>query len=250
MDAQGKVIVGLSLIGINLHVTDHRFRQTLNQVFTDYVAAKQAANGGLVRINQFAPISDLGVHRINALKIRLEAYKQSTDKFWNGSEPLKAVKQEMDRVSREQGRPLAEIAAAMRPDGEFSGLRAQFDEALQATPNLPDLKKGMDKALRDYADQFGRSVKELTQCAHIHGDARHDKFKAAIEASGVAMLNAAGPIPALRNSEGALVNRHESSAAAAMHGIVQNASAALSIQTTPLQAVSPSLGNTPSLSPG
>jgi hypothetical protein len=182
----------------------------------------------------------LGAHRARQLSRRAREYGEAKDRFWNGSEELRATRHAIDQAGRAQGLPISEVVAGMRPDGQFPALRAQFDQAIQATPGAGGLQQNMDKAMDAYVDKFGVVIKEITQAGQVRDPAAHRQDLSQVMSVHRDMVQSVGEVPAFRDAQGKLGISHLDSAKQDLGAIIQQARGSIAPQAQPSE--SPRLG--------
>lgn len=149
-----------------------------------------------------AVLPRLSEYRIAQVGKSAAAFEREQELFWQSSQPLATLRGEMERIARERGVPLQDIAEKMKPDGDLAALRVSFNDAVAQSPEAGQHKKAMDKALDSYTRQYGRAQEEILN-PDLHDNPHYDALKARLVQSHANMQEQAGRMPALLNDKGA-----------------------------------------------
>lgn len=181
------------------HVADLMKGQDANR---QAEAVEAEATSGLPAV-----LPRLSEYRIAQVEKAASTYGQEADAFWNSSTKLTALRSEMERVARERGLSVQDVAEKMKPGGDFADLRKDFNAAVSENPDAGARKKAMDKALDSYVRQYGRAQEELLN-PEQHGNPHYDRYKDRLKRAHEDIEQNASGIPAFANSRGELESSH------------------------------------------
>lgn len=153
----------------------------------------------------------VGEYRIEQIKKAADRFGNESEAFWQTSQNLASVRQEMERFSRERGVPMQDIVNEMKPGGELADLGKKFNEAVTETPSAIERKRSMDKAMDSYTLQYSRAQEEFHNplqnsdptCRKLNDGMKErvDKVHAGMEAKAAA-------IPAFTDDKGVPQQTH------------------------------------------
>jgi hypothetical protein len=169
---------------------------------TDKAAQAEAAASGLPAV-----LPRLSEYRITQVEKAAASFGTEADAFWNSSNKMTALRAEMERVARERGLSVQDVAQKMKPGGDFAELRQKFNEAVTDNPEAGGRRKAMDKALDSYVRQFGRAQEELLN-PEQHGNPHYDRYKQRLNRAHTDIENNAAGVPAFENDKGTLDPSH------------------------------------------
>ena len=154
-----------------------------------------------------AVLPRLSEYRIAQVEKAADNFGQEADAFWNSSTKLTALRSEMERVARERGLSVQDVAEKMKPGGDFAELRDKFNEAVTENPDTGTRKKAMDKALDSYVRQYGRAQEELLN-PEQNGNPHYDRYKERLGRAHENIEQKASGVPAFASDKGELEPSH------------------------------------------
>lgn len=154
-----------------------------------------------------AVLPRLSEYRIAQVEKAADNFGQEADAFWNSSTKLTALRSEMERVARERGLSVQDVAEKMKPGGDFAELRDKFNEAVTENPDTGTRKKAMDKALDSYVRQYGRAQEELLN-PEQNGNPHYDRYKERLNRAHENIEQKASGVPAFASDKGELEPSH------------------------------------------
>lgn len=167
----------------------------------------EAAQAEAVASGLPAVLPRLSEYRIAQVEKAADNFGREVDAFWNSSTKLTALRSEMERVARERGLSVQDVAEKMKPGGDFAELREKFNAAVAENPDSGTRKKAMDKALDSYVRQYGRAQEELLN-PEQNGNPRYDHYKDRLRRAHENIEQKSSGLPAFANDKGELEPSH------------------------------------------
>ncbi len=167
----------------------------------------EAAQAEAVASGLPAVLPRLSEYRIAQVEKAADNFGQEADAFWNSSTKLTALRSEMERVARERGLSVQDVAEKMKPGGDFAELREKFNAAVAENPDSGTRKKAMDKALDSYVRQYGRAQEELLN-PEQNGNPHYDRYKDRLHRAHENIEQKSSGVPAFANDKGELEPSH------------------------------------------
>ena len=167
----------------------------------------EAAQAEAVASGLPAVLPRLSEYRIAQVEKAADNFGQEADAFWNSSTKLTALRSEMERVARERGLSVQDVAEKMKPGGDFAELREKFNAAVAENPDSGTRKKAMDKALDSYVRQYGRAQEELLN-PEQNGNPHYDRYKDRLHRAHENIEQKSSGVPAFANDKGELESSH------------------------------------------
>lgn len=167
----------------------------------------EAAQADVVASGLPAVLPRLSEYRIAQVEKAADNFGQEADAFWNSSTKLTALRSEMERVARERGLSVQDVAEKMKPGGDFAELREKFNAAVAENPDSGTRKKAMDKALDSYVRQYGRAQEELLN-PEQNGNPHYDRYKDRLHRAHENIEQKSSGVPAFANDKGELEPSH------------------------------------------
>lgn len=167
-----------------------------------------------------AVLPRLSEYRILQAEKAAQHFAQEQDTFWNSSTKLTALRDEMQRIAREQGLPMQDVVEKMKPGGELQALRTKFNEAVSENPDTATRRKAMDKALDSYIRQYGRAQEEVLS-PEQHGSPHYAGLKERMQRTHQSMEEKTAALPAFENEKGQLEQSHFEKLKAAVEAIME-----------------------------
>jgi hypothetical protein len=149
----------------------------------------------------------LSEYRVNQVEKSSAAYVQETEKLWNSSTKMTALRSEIERIARERGLSLQDVTEQMKPGGDLEEVRERFNAEVSSNPDVATHKKAMDKALDSFVRQYGRAQEELLN-PEQQGNPHYERYKQRLEDSHKRLEDKASGVPAFQDANGQLEPSH------------------------------------------
>lgn len=149
----------------------------------------------------------LSEYRLAQVEKARDAFDREQEGFWNSSTKLVALRDEMQRLARERGLAVQDVAEKMKPGGDLADLRERFNAAVSENPDAQTRKRAMDKALDSYVRQYGRAQEELLN-PEQKGNPHYEGLKARLHDAHDDMEQKTKGVPAFANDKGELEPSH------------------------------------------